>query len=633
MTLTLRLLSIFLLILASFSQPALAIYAPQKIARVEIEGNHYLTDEEILEVVKSQTGTVFNKDTILEDLRTIYKLGYFDRTGLEAKPVENPDGTIDLFFVVNENPPVTDLEIYGSKAVAEVDAYNVFSDLIGKPENVNLIGQRIQLLESQYLQQGYIVAKVSDIDSASDGTLKIYIDEGIIEEIVYSGNERTKKGYLDHLISNTKVQEPYNERSFSKDFKKLQGTGYYSNVTRMVTPAASGNGYVLEIKVQEKRNTNIGLGGGLNSSAGIFGNVNLQVANVRGQGETLSVNGLLGSGYGANSAFNNNTALFRRGRLTQVTARYNIPYFRNSDYNFGLFGTFTKGPNYLVDLSDQLGMHAGFTVGKALDDFNRLSLSTSYNFIDINNFDLDPDDKSYVDVISSNIQEQDGVSEAKARKEAKALRKEQLASGQYFSSKLNYNFVDLDAPSKPRDGWKTRLGLEPGFSFGDINSFTKLDGSITKYSKLPWNSSFILNARTGYELFGEIPQFTQYRLGGMNGVRGYRQFSDLGIGTKLLISTAEYRSPLYNLIPAIKSNKFLNNIDFALFADAGLIGGNSRLNRVSNRLNQAASVGFGLRVNLPLVGALRVDLGFPLIEALTKNSSFMRLNFGAADQF
>ncbi len=119
----------------------------------------------------------------------------------------------------------------------------------------------------------------------------------------------------------------------------------------------------------------------------------------------------------------------------------------------------------------------------------------------------------------------------------------------------------------------------------------------------------------------------------MNGVRGYRQFTDLGVGTKLLLSTAEVRSPLYNLIPVMKSNKFLSNVDFAFFADAGLVGGNSRLNRVSNRLGRAASVGFGLRLNLPLVGALRVDLGFPLIQALTKNSSFMRLNFGAADQY
>lgn len=612
--------------------PAEALFAPAKINKVIIEGNKYLEDDEILAVVQSKPGNNFNKDLILEDLKNIYRLGYFEKTGLEARPEENSDGSIDIYYVVNENPPIADVEVYGTKTIAEVDSYTSFSELIGKPENINLLGQKIQVLENEYLKQGYIIARVKDIDIDSDGTLKIYVDEGIIEAINYSGNEKTKKGYLDHLISNIEENQPYNERAFAKDFKKLQSSGYYSNVSRMVTPSADGNGYVLEIEVQEKRMTSIGLGGGINSNAGLFGNINLQVGNIRGQGETLTINGLLGSGFGANSAFNN-SRLFRRGNLTQITTRYTMPYFRNSDYNASIFSTFSKGPNYLVDLSDQLNMNAGFNISKSLDDFNRLSYSAAYNFINLDNFDLDPDEKSYVDIISANIQKQEGLSEKAARKEARALRKNQLVDGQYISNKFNYSYVNLDAANKPRDGWKTRLGIEPSFSFGDISSFTKLDGSITKYSKLPWNSSFVFNVRTGYELFGDIPQFTQFRLGGMNGVRGYRQFSDLGVGTKLAISTAEIRSPLYNLIPAIKSNKFLNNVDFAIFADFGLIGGSSRLNRISDRLNRAASVGAGLRVNLPVVGALRVDLGFPLIEALTKNSGFMRLNFGAADQY
>ncbi len=632
MRLVFRPLLILLLFLSLTPLKALAIFTGQKVNRVIIEGNRYLSSDEILAEVKSQPGTPFNKDLILEDLKNIYRLGYFDKTGLEARPEENPDGSLDIYFTVNENPPITDIEIYGTKAIGDIDSYKIFSELIGKPENINLLGQKIQLLEAQYLSQGYIVARVKDIDIDSEGTLKIYVDEGLIQEIVYIGNEKTKKGYLDHLVTNTEVNSPYNEKNFSKDFKKIQGTGYYSNVSRMVTPTADGNGYILEIKVQEKRNTNIGLGGGINSNAGLFGNVNLQMSNLRGQGETLTINGLLGSGYGANSAFNN-SSLFRRGNLTQVSARYNMPYFRNSDYNFGVFSTFSKGPNYLVDLSDQFNLNAGISVGKALDDYNRLSYSAAYNFISIDDADLDVDEKSYIDIISKNIREQEGGSIAASRKEAKALRKEQLVSGQYISNKFSYSHIDVDAPSKPRDGWKTRFGIEPAVSFGEISSFTKLDSSITRYSKLPWNSTFVFNARSGYELFGDVPQFTQYRLGGMNGVRGYRQLSDLGVGTKLLISTAEIRSPLYNLIPAIKSNKFLNNVDFAFFADAGLIGGSSRLNRVSNRLNQAASVGFGIRVNLPLVGALRVDIGFPLIEALTKNSGFFRLNFGAADQY
>ncbi len=623
---------LIIFILLNLLNPAAALISAPILKNVSVEGNRYLSDEEILKVTKSKPGSIFNKDSIVEDLKNIYMLGYFDRSGLEAKPEENPDGSLNLIFTVTENPPITDIEIYGSQSVSELNAYGTMMDLVGKPENINLLSQKIQSLENAYLKEGYIVARVKDIDISSDGTLRVFLDEGIIENIIYVGNEKTKKGYLENLVSNTQIHKAYNEKDFSKDFKKLQSTGYFANVSRMVTPSESGNGYTLEIKLQEKRTTSIGLGGGINSNAGLFGNVNLQVGNVRGQGETLAINGLLGSGYGANSAFNN-TALFRRGNLTQVSARYSIPYFMNSENNLSLSSSFMKGPNYLVDLADQMSISGGATLTKPIDDFNRLSLGANYNFINLDNMDLDADEKNYIDIISSRIHKQEGLSIEDARKEARKLRKKQLNDGHYFSTKLAYIYSDLNSLSKARDGWRSRISVEPSASIGDISSFTKLETSTTRYFPLPFNSTFVLNARTGYELFGDIPQFTQFRLGGMSGVRGYRQFSELGLGTKLAIGTAELRSPAYNLIPALKSNKYLNNVDFALFADAGLIGGNSRLNRLSNRLNRAASVGFGLRLHLPIVGALRVDLGFPLLEALTKDPSFMRFNFGAADQY
>ena len=145
-------------------------------------------------------------------------------------------------------------------------------------------------------------------------------------------------------------------------------------------------------------------------------------------------------------------------------------------------------------------------------------------------------------------------------------------------------------------------------------------------------STFVLNARTGFNPFGELPHFAKYRLGGNGGIRGYRLFSDLGVGDEFVAGSAEFRTPIYSLIRPLENVKYINNVDFALFVDAGLIGGDERLNDISNRLNEALSFGFGFRINIPLIGALRLDVGFPLIEALEDERLF-RFNFGAADQF
>ena len=195
---------------------------------------------------------------------------------------------------------------------------------------------------------------------------------------------------------------------------------------------------------------------------------------------------------------------------------------------------------------------------------------------------------------------------------------------------MAYAYMDVDDPSRPRHGIRARFGLTPTLGIGDVNSFTKLRATGTKYFPVMKESSFVLHTRTGYELFGDTPLFSQYRLGGAGGVRGYRQFSDLGVGDKLAIGTAEFRTPIYAVAPVLKKVRFVKDLEWALFFDAGLVGGESKLNRLSERLSRAMSAGFGLRIRLPLVGSLRLDMTFPLLDNINGNSDLFRFNIGAS---
>ena len=221
----------------------------------------------------------------------------------------------------------------------------------------------------------------------------------------------------------------------------------------------------------------------------------------------------------------------------------------------------------------------------------------------------------------------------KAFREAKKERANQLEDGLSVSIRPSYSYNGLDAAFRPRRGWKSNFSLEPTGSLGDFDSFMKLDAKAARYFPLPKESTFVLFGRTGYDVFNNMPDFSLYRLGGIQGVRGYRPFTELGIGNRLFVASAEIRTPFYNFIPQFKRIKFLRSVDLALFADAGVVGGNSKLNRVTDKLNRALSVGAGIRVNLPLVGGVRVDFGIPLVEALVKDTRFFRINFGIAERF
>lgn len=589
-------------------------------------------------------GSLLQKENILADLQKIYQLGYFEGDSLKATPYLKDDQSILLEYSLVEAPPINDLVIYGNNN-SEINAYDIFVDLIAKPENAKLIKEKIQELESEYLKKGFIVAKVADINITQAGSLEVFVDEGYINRIVFKGNEKTKESYLKNVVRNQKTNSAYNEFEFSKDYKRLQGTNFFSSITRTVRPSENSSGYDLVIEMTEKRTASASIGGGINSTAGVFANANLNIANIRGKGENLNITAIIGSGYGATQSFRNNSDFVRRGNLTQISTSYSIPYFRDTDMTFNTFANFTQGVNYNVDLADQTSYGVGAGISKVYDGKHVFRLSGTANYIDLK----DRDRKTFINELTKNIIKEDALTQEDilkkkgddflggkdkiARDEAKAIRDSQIVSGMYFGLRPSYSFSDLDDPQNPRDGWLTKINAEPTLGFAGVSSFTKLSASATKYLPLGEESSFLLNMRGGSTVFGELPQFASYRLGSASGVRGYRQFAELGYGSDLAITTAEFRTPIYKVISPLKRYKFSKNVDFALFADAGLVANSVRYNRITDRLSQAAAIGFGIRVKLPLVGALRFDMGFPLIKAISPDQKLFRFNFGPANMF
>lgn len=611
------------------------------ISEIEISGNRLVSDKEILEQIKSYRGMPLSKEAVVEDLKAIYTMGYFEPQSVEAKPYQKPDGTILLQYTVAENPVITDVLVYGANEIKQIDPYKYFAPLVAKPENARQLSEMIHQLEQDYVNAGYIVARVKDINLDSSGLLKIYVDEGVLNSIEFVGNKKTQTEFLELLTRSTKINQPYNEQEFAKDYKRLQGTSYFEDIRRSVRPSADGEGYDLVLRLREKEKfSSLGFGGGVNSSAGLFGNLNYSRGNIGGKGETLDVNALIGSGFAAGSTLNTNSNFVRRGRYTSISAAYNSPYYHGHDYSLSRRLSYSKGPNFTVDLSEQTLMTTAASISKRIGNGQSLSISSSANYIDI----TDNDRAEYLNQITDNILELYPISNkdllnankknflggkrALAKAEARRIRNEQIVDGLFLDFRTAYTYQKLDDDTKPRAGTQFRTAVVPVYGFGDVSSYTKLSASATRFFPMPWRSTFLLNLRGGYELFGDMPQFAKLRLGTSSGVRGYRQISELGVGTKLLISTAEYRTPIYNIVPSLKNNKLVKNLDFALFADAGLVGGDYRLNRLTDRLSQAASVGFGLRVNIPLFGSLRFDVGFPLINVLTDSNRLFRLNFG-----
>lgn len=632
-------------------------YNIDQVVEIKFAGNRLVLNDELYDVLGSRVGEDFDREKVKADLFGIYSMGYFDREALEVKPTKTDKGVV-LTYKVKENVPVTGVEIYGNEAIRDIDVYKIFMDMVGKPENVNAIAEKIKELETAYAAKGYILARVEDIDLEGDGTLKIYVDEGTLTEVRYVGNVKTKASYLDHLMRNTKTNEAYNDFNFLKDFERVKGTGYFSEISRSVKPHPAGEGYLLTVDLHEKRTINIGLGGGVNTQSGLFGNVGLTAGNIKGKGESFTVNGVAGSGFGSNNTFNSNSRLFRRRRLYTLNTRYSIPYYKDTQNTVGYTANFLDGPSFILDLANQRKLGTGADLSRAVSKHGVVKAGISLNYLRLRNrnddeyenfltgailedqgFTVDDKFDDDLDDYRRSLRQNNGLNRRQANRrvdaafeEAEDSREEQLEDGLYSSLTGTYLFNSLDNQRKPRSGWKNSASLEPSASFGDFDSFVKASASAAKFFPLPKQSTFVVHGRVGYDLFDNMPDFAQFRLGGVRGVRGYRPFSELGVGNRLGIGSAELRTPLYNIVPYSKKIKFLKDVDLAFFADAGVVGGNNRLNNLSERLNRAISIGVGVRVNLPLVGGVRVDFGFPLIDAIA-NDRLFRMNFSVAERF
>ncbi|MGC9195253.1 MAG: POTRA domain-containing protein [Syntrophobacteraceae bacterium] len=119
------------------------------IAQVRFEGNVRIESAALEAVVKSKKGQLLNPRQVSEDIRAIFKMGYFEKVDADVK--STPAGKI-LTFVVKENPVINKLVIKGNKKVKTKDIlaaittkqYSVLkrSDLAGDVQKIRKLYQQ-----------------------------------------------------------------------------------------------------------------------------------------------------------------------------------------------------------------------------------------------------------------------------------------------------------------------------------------------------------------------------------------------------------------------------------------------------------------------------------------------------------
>ncbi len=578
-----------------------------KFHSVEIVGNNLVSTDEIMQNITIQPGDPYSVDTVQQNLKAIFDMGYFSDK-MRAIPVKVDDKNIKLRIIVQENVPITDFNITGNDSVATGDLLQILDSLLNKPQNILKLNDAITEIQEYYASQGYILARVTSVTDDPDGMVNISIDEGKIGSIVIEGNKKTKEFVVRRNIL-TQPGTIYNENLIKQDLMRLYGTQAFKDVKRTIERSEDNpEAYDVTIHLEEQRTGTISIGGGLDTATGLFGTGGFTDNNFRGLGQRVSLNLLAGTGI-----VMADSSMLNRANL-QAELSWFEPKFRGTDNALmvKLFGR--DYASYQIPLAVEQRFGIESTISRAFTAFPHL---TGAFTVGLENVHVKEGDGNQIAGLyaAHNIP----ISE----------RAKQLQGGLFLTLSPSLVYDTRDSSTLPRQGVFANVRFDESFALDEFeNTFGKLSGGIKKYYPVGKKSSVSLAFRAGGKIHGDMPEVMAYRLGGPYTVRGFRM-SGIGTGTGFMMGQAEFQTPI-PFLDRITDAKFLDNIRIAAFVDAGQIYGSTVTNEIYNRPIHAITAGVGVRVFVPGVGPLSIDWGYPL-TGVPEGTSKGAFTFGVGE--
>lgn len=575
---------------------------------IEILGSNIIKPEYILSKMSLQKGDLYDKDIMQQDLKTIYRMGYFTEK-MKAIPVKNSNGTISLKIIVEENIPVTDFTIEGNTVVSDDEIMQYLLPLKGKPQNITAINQAMEQINQCYYSKGYILSKIDSIYDDPDGTLNLSITEGKINKIMITGNEKTKEYVIERNIM-TEPGTVYNENQVKQDLVRLYSTQAFKDVNRTIEVSEDDpDKFDVTIELKEQRTASVSIGGGLDSATGAFGSVGISDNNFRGLNQRVSLTGMVGSGILMSDSS------IKSHMNYQAELSFFEPHFLNADNSLMSKIYFRDLGSYQIPLAIERRIGIEGTVAHRMKYNRHLSstFTTGVEYIHLSEGDIHN---------ITNLYNSHGLNIAD--------RAKQLEGGFFLRLAPGLAYDSRDSSVNPRNGVLASVRYEEAFGldgFGKTNG--RLTGMAKKYIPIAKKSSLTFTGRGGIKVHGDdMPEVMAYRLGGPYTIRGYK-VNGVGTGTAFIMGSAELATPI-PFVDRLKVN-FLQNLRLTFWVDAGRVFDPTISSVLYDRPIQAITAGIGLKINMPGIGPLSVDYGFPLTNPGPNGSPNGYFTFGVGD--
>jgi outer membrane protein insertion porin family len=180
------------------------IAAEQRIARIEFKGNRKIEGSAINQVLKSAPGRIFTDADLSEDIKAIYRMGYFD--DVTAEVADAPEGKVITFTVV-EKPMITEIRIKGNNALKRDEIEGVMTVRNRQTVNPEKLKADMEKIKALYDSKGFYNAEVSyaiEKSGVRDVAVTVNIVENeklFIRNITFEGNRSFTTKELKNMMT------------------------------------------------------------------------------------------------------------------------------------------------------------------------------------------------------------------------------------------------------------------------------------------------------------------------------------------------------------------------------------------------------------------------------------------------
>lgn len=564
------------LYLSSNDDSAIEAQVGKTITSVDFEGIPEEVKAKLAPLIQSKPGSTVTVEGIRNDVASLGSIGVFS----QIRPVffSVPEG-VKLTYQLVSNPVVKNVEFSGNTVFTSDYLKSIMQIPKDSVLNFVLVNQKLREIEDLYLKQGYMLVSIPNVQVSADGTLHIDISEGIVEDIVIVGNEKTKNYVITRELK-LKKGKPFNKFLASRSMERLYNLGYFEDVNMKLLPGKTNeHDVIIEIDVIEQKTGIVTVGAGYSDADGTVGIIELGDTNFRGTGDKVNLHWEFGgAGDGKNYTLsytrpwiNDNgdslgASIFNRiyeyddydangDKVAEYDKRrkgWNLTWGHVSDeYRTNYFNFESSKESY--------DDHDGFETGEVMDKYLAKNNITDYH------------DSDWYKAIMDNF----GTTNS-------------FTFTHVFDNRDNY----FNASKGRRISFAAQWG---GHGLGGDYDFYKFTAEGRFYKALGNGHILALRLMGGY-IDGDVSYGNLFDLGGSDTLRGYED--DQFKGKKMYAATLEYRFPIAKKVQGV------------LFTDAGSTWGidEGKIPWYTDDDSLNWSVGVGIRLQTP-IGPIRLDYG------------------------